>query len=559
MRPSHCLLLLPLLSTACRGDDEAEAALTVTPSLVLESPAAASWQAAGRTTASGEATQCEAVTVDGVDAALRGGAFQTKVDLVRGINLVEAVGIGANGDQVFVRQSVIAGDYNDPGQLVRDAILLRLNQGGLDTAMALVASMIDSETIEATVVALNPVYTDTYGVWGWDAVAISADVTELSFDEPKLTVTPMDGRLALTVVLPNVYVGLRAYGDIVGIDFDTTASLAASAAVVTADLSIDAVDGRLQAEMSGATVSLEGFSYDTALLPGDIEAYVFVDTIRATIEEQLLAQIEAMVPSLLDDTLAGLDPSFETELLGVTVSVEAEFSSATIDPDGVAMTVDVDVDVPSSGNQTYAGYLAAGPAEPRVDTHSDLSGSISDDLLNRVLFEAWRGGVLAMEMSTEDGSLSSALLIPLKATKGSISIHADLPPVVIDNQGALQAQMGELQIRIETPDGELGTFLDLSAHIEAPLDVVLADGELVLDIGDVAVTLMVRDSDWGASNEATTALVESMLPISTLMALLGDFSFPIPSLLGIEISSAEVYRDNSGVYTGLEAELTVAP
>jgi Glucodextranase, domain B len=557
MRPS-LLLLLPLLSTACKGHEEEAEALAITPSLVLEAPAAASWQAAGQATASGTATQCDSVTVDGVDATLRAGAFETKVDLVRGINLVEAVGLGANGDEVYVRQSVIAGDYNDPGQLVRDAMVLRLNQGGLDTAMALVASMIDSETIEATVVALNPVYTDTYGVWGWDAVTISADVTELSFDEPKLTATPTDGLLELTVVLPDVYVGLRAYGDVVGIDFDTTASLAATAAVVTADLSIAAVDGKLQAEMSNPTVSLEGFSYDTSLLPGDIEAYVFVDTIRATIEEQLLAQIEEMVPSLLDETLAGLDPSFETELIGVTVSVEAEFSSASIDPDGVEMTVDVDVDVPSSGNQTYAGYLAAGPADPRVDTHSDLSGSISDDLLNRVLFEAWRGGALAMEMSTEDGSLSSALLIPLKATQGSISISADLPPVVVDDQGALQAQMGELQIRIETPDGELGTYLDLSAHILAPIDVVLEAGELVLDIGDVDVTLMVRDSDWGASNEATTALVESMLPVSTLMALLGDFSFPIPSLLGIQIDSAEVYRDNSGVYTGLEAELSVA-
>lgn len=558
MRPSH-LLLLPLLSAACKGDEEDADALAITPSLVLESPAAASWQAAGKTTAAGTATQCDSVTVDGVDATLRAGAFETKVDLVRGINLVEAVGLGANGDEVYVRQSVIAGDYNDPGQLVRDAMLLRLNQGGLDTAMALVASMIDSETIEATVAALNPVYTDSYGVWGWDAVTISADVTELSFDEPKLTATPTDGLLELTVVLPDVYVGLRAYGDVVGIDFDTTASLAATAAVVTAELRIAAVDGALEAEMSNATVSLEGFSYDTALLPGDIEAYVFVDTIRGTIEEQLLAQIEEMVPSLLDETLAGLDPSFETELVGVMVSVAAEFSRATIDPDGVELTVDVDVDVPSSGNQTYAGYLAAGPAEPRVDTHSDLSGSISDDLLNRVLFEAWRGGALAMELSTEDGSLSSALLIPLKATQGSISIRADLPPVVVDDQGALQAQMGELQIRIETPDGELGSFLDLSAHILAPIDVVLEAGELVLDIGDVDVTLMVRDSDWGASNEATTALVESMLPVSTLMALLGDFSFPIPSLLGIQIDSAEVYRDNSGVYTGLEAELSIAP
>jgi hypothetical protein len=553
-----CLVSGALLLAACDREDAVEDAATFAPSLQLESPAVAAWEAAGRTTASGRATQCESVTVDGVEASLQGARFSTPIELVRGINMVEAVGQGADGDRVFVRQGVIAGDFADPGQAVQDALRLRLNQGGLDDLAARVASLVDSASIEASVLALNPVYEDSYGVFGWDAVEIAADVESLSFGEPKLSITPSRGELLLQVTLPDVHVGLRAYGDAVGIDFDTDASLSASAAVVEGSLAIDAVDGALTASLLGATVTLEGFSYDTSLLPGSIEDYLFVDTVRSTIEEQLVAQIEEMVPALVDETLAGLDPSFQTELLGLTVSIDASFRSATVDDDGVAMSVDVDVDVPSSGGMTYAGYLQAGGGAPRSDTSADLALAVSDDLLNRVLFEAWRGGAVALRLSTDDGSLSSALLIPLKASEGTITVQADLPPVIVEAEGGLQAQMGELRVRIETPGGELGSFLDLAVFLRAPLEVVLEEGELVLDIGDVDLDLMVRDSDWGASNEATTALVESMLPISTLMALLGDFSFPVPSLLGIQIDAATVRRDSGGVHTAIAAELSIA-
>ena len=79
--------------------------------------------------------------------------------------------------------------------------------------------------------------------------------------------------------------------------------------------------------------------------------------------------------------------------------------------------------------------------------------------------------------------------------------------------------------------------------------------ELVLDLGTPALTMMVRDSDWGASNEAITQLVEEMLPLDLMLALVGDLSFPLPELEGIGIASAYVGRDAAQAHTNIQIAL----
>ena len=52
-----------------------------------------------------------------------------------------------------------------------------------------------------------------------------------------------------------------------------------------------------------------------------------VDTIKGYIEDTLVSKIDEMVPPLLDDTLAGLDPSFSTEVMGQPLDVAFDFAS----------------------------------------------------------------------------------------------------------------------------------------------------------------------------------------------------------------------------------------
>lgn len=115
--------------------------------------------------------------------------------------------------------------------------------------------------------------------------------------------------------------------------------------------------------------------------------------------------------------------------------------------------------------------------------------------------------------------------------------------------------MGELIVNIDTPGGALGDHLQAAVNAFVPLEIVVEDGELTLKLGTPEVVLMVRESTMGATDEEMTRLVEDMLPIDVLFSLLGDFSFPLPALYGLEIDEGAAERDDSGVYTGLEVSL----
>lgn len=535
-------------------DKPAEEAPAPAPAglFVLQSPKGGEFLEEGSQEVSGKAVNLTEVQVNGVAAEVDAGTFVADVELARGVNVVEGSGVDATGHTIFDRNGVLVGEFEDDNGAVEDALLLRVNDGGLRRIGEIGADMLASQTISESITAINPVYSDSYA---WDYVIVAADVESVSYDTPEFAFKPRDGALGLQVTLPNLYVDIYAYGEAFGFDFDSDVSMWASAAVLSADLYITAQNGRIAVDIGEVTVELKDFGYDTSLLPGDVESYILVETIRDTITETLVEKVNEMVPPLLDETLSGLDPSFSTELMGLTVDLAFEFARVDIDDDGVALNLDMDVVIPSTGDHAGPGYLGADLGTPDLDTHADVSGAVSDNLLNRMLYEAWAGGLLDIRLSTDDGSLSALMLAPLKATEGTITVNALLPPVVVERDGELQAQMGELIVNIDTPGGALGDHLQAAVNAFVPLEIVVEGGELTLKLGTPEVVLMVRESTMGATDEEMTRLVEDMLPIDLLFSLLGDFSFPLPALYGLEIDEGAAERDDSGVYTGLEVSL----
>lgn len=547
------------LSLACSKDKTpVDQDLPAKPLLSLDSPAPASWMSAGATPVSGTSRDLRTVKINGAEATIgAGGDFAGQVTLKEGVSVVEARGLSLDGDELWVRHGVLAGRFEAPEGRIDEAAVVRLNQGGLDTLTGMVGGLLDADTINSAVSGMNPIYEDAYGFWGWDAVTIAANIEQVSFGAPVLSLQPGSGTLRLSGSIPSLQVDAYAWGDAVGIDFDSDVDLWASSADVSGSLSIEARDGKLEASLSDVSVTLIGFGYDTSLLPGSIEDYILVDTLRATIEEQVLAMVEEQVPAMLDEALAGLDISLETELLGQPLSIEAVFQDASIDNDGLLLSLGVAADMPAA-HSLGEGVLRSGMGEPTLDRNADLSAAFRDDLLNRMLFEAWAADVLSLSMNTYDGSLNSFLLTPLRATEGSIVVNAELPPVLVEVDGEPQIQVAELMVTIETPDGELGTRLLVAVAAFVDVALVHEDGEIALEMGEIELSLMVRESDWGASNEAVTALVEEMLPLETMLALVGNLSFPIPEIQGLRLEGVQVKRDPGGDHIGMTASLAVA-
>lgn len=549
-----------LALSACKGgeEEELERLDTYDARVVLESPAAGSWSPAGTIVATGRAKDTEAVTVMGQETRLDAeGAFRAEVELPRGISVVEASAKDPRGQEAFARNGVIAGDFVDPEGAVERAMAVRLNQGGLDDVLGLVGGYLEPATISSAATGLNPVYDDAYGVWGWDAVEIRADLEAIDFSTPQLEVSPSRGELTLSVALPDLLVELYAEGEAVGIDFDSDVTLMAERAEITGTLALDVEDGDIVAELVDAEVSLVGFSYDTSLLPGAVEDYLFVETIRGKIEEMLLVKIEEMVPSLLSDSLAGLDPSFDLELLGTPLSVAAGFASLSIDEQGVSLVVDVDSAAPAAGTKTYEGVLTTGHVSPAADSHADLGISISDDLLNDLLFELWRAGLMDMELSTDAGNLPVGLLAALGDDEGTLTTEAVLPPVVVQTESGFQLQFAELLLHIETENGK-GEILDFALAGFVDLDLEVVDGAIGLDLGEPELVIEARSALDGETIEGVTRTFEDKLPIDSLLLLVSALEFELPTLYGLSVADAAVDRASDGAHTDIRVTVAAA-
>ncbi len=506
---------------------------------------------------SGEARGMDSVTINGESVTIEGSQFSTDLPAERGVNLIEAVGTDSRGDTHFVRQGVLSGEFHAPDQQLGDALTIRLNRTGLTKATDLVGGLIDPVAISSGVTALNPVYEDSYGVLGWDAVNIQANVVDVGFDAPVITPDPKPNILEVEVAIPNVEIQANAQGDVVGIDFDQDVWVGSDAAIITANVLVGASNGELVIDVVQPTVELDGFWYDVSLIPGDIESYLLVDTLRGTLEDVLVGKLDEMLPGLLEGALADLDISVETELLGTPVSISADFAAATVDTAGIEIVTNVNVAVPQRSDKPWTGFLAApAVATPAPSQADDLGVSVSDDLLNNVLFQVWRGGLLNMELDSANGDIDPALLGQLGAKDAAkVILDANLPPVLIERGGATQVQLTELGVRVETPDGDNGEYLDLSVTAFVGLELVIEEGVLKLQLGEPNVIVDVRDSDWGASNNAITNLLADQLPIDTLLLLLGDIEFPLPSVAGISVNNGEAWRDQSGVHTGIGINL----
>jgi hypothetical protein len=549
------VLLLLTGCGGCKGAEEEAPVLYGDPSsLTVDSPGEGSWLADGAVTVSGLTENIDSVTVNGEAAALSGdGSYSTAVTLSRGINVIDVVGIEPDGDALSERRSVIAGDFADPAYEVEDGIQLRLNQGGINEMTDMIEGMVSAEEVaEAFGEDINPVFATDEVLWTWAA----ADLEDIDFGAVEITASP-DQMIELEVVLPDLVVDVYAYGEITAIDFTQDVSMTAERVVITGDLALGAADGILIVELIDPEVELQGFAYDTSLLPSFMEDYFFIESIQETIEDTLVEQLEAMVPALLDEQLEALDFSFETEVMAATVKVDASFSDVSVDEDGVEISVDVDVDVPSVGTQIYGGYLASGAGKPPIDKGADVAMVLSDELLNRLLFEVWRGGVLDMTLSTDDGSLEPAMLSLLRAEQGTVTVSADLPPVIVQGDDSLQVQVGELSIILETPGGELGerVVMDVAAFVD--LELSLDGNTIALDLGTPELVIAVRESDWGSSNEALTTLIEEMLPIELLLLALGALEFELPEFEGLSFGDAEIERSSSAYHTDIEVQLVI--
>lgn len=558
------------LLLACSGQAEAELAQPAVgdPSIRIEEPAAASYIAVGTHTLSGSGVDLVSVEVtpsggvvspteaEHVDAAFSGGRFEADVEARWGVNTYEALGTDAGGDTWLARRSVLAGTFSPAEGLVGQAAAFRIEADAFDTLANFVEGALDPIQLSAAMKGGPAVFEESFGILGLDAVSLSASVGSIDFDRPDLGVDPAPGALQMRLVLPAVQIELPVEGTVVGIGFDTHATVGCDQAIIAADVRFGTDgSGGLDIEVLDPTIELLGFWYDVSLLPGDAVEGLFTSNLQGILEDELVAQVQAGLPTLLDAALAGLQQPTELAFLDLTASLTPAFRSATVDNDGLAISIDLDVQVPIAGTKSAPGYLRADAGLPPL-TGVDLGMIASDDLVNRILFELWAGGVLDLTLDGSDGLLDPALFEELGGHNGgSITLDARLPPVLVQENGQPRLQVGEWLVRIDTPDGDNGEFLELACALSAGIDMEVAGGSLLGTVTEPQVSYIVRDTDWTARPETITRLVEDQLPVDELLGLLGTIAFPIPAIGGFTLDEAAIDRGQGGASTTISLDL----
>ncbi len=565
-RPLAMLTLLVACSDKAEVDDVQPA--VGSPSIRIDTPSAAAFLKVGTHNLTGAAVDLVSVDVTpqgGVitpteaersAATLSAGSFAADVTAAWGINTYEALGTDAGGDTWLARRSVLAGTFSPSQGPVEQAAQVRIETDAFDTLANMVENALDPVTLSKGLAGGPPVYEESFGILGLDAVELAASVGSIDFGPPDLGIDPVPGTLVIQLVLPTVEIGLPVDGAIVGIGFDTEVTIGCDQAIISGELRIGTDgEGGLDMEVLDPNIELRGFWYDVSALPGDALEGLFTSNLQGILEAQLIAQVEAGLPVLLDATLAGLQTPTELPFLETTAVITPGFRTALVDDNGLGLVMDLDVQVPIAGTKSAPGYLHGGASLPPL-TGTDLGMIVSDDLVNRVLHELWAGGVLDLSIDSDEGLLDADLFVEFGGTNGgSIALEAMLPPVLVQKDGAPRLQVGEWLLRVETPDGDNGEYVDFACALSAAIDLEIADGSLLGTVTDPQVSYIVRGTDWTARHETITRLVEGSLPVEDLLALLGTLEFPLPTIGTFTFDDAAITRDASGASTTLALDL----
>ncbi len=549
--------MLLLVALACKKDEPTPT--VVAPSIDVDSPAPGAFVDEGALHVVGQVTGLTDVTVNGAPAQLVGSHFDGVVDAGRGMVPIEVVGRDRNGNAWTRSYTVLAGEFAEAEGPIEDALLLRLNRQGLADIGELISGLLVPADLlydmTSTGYPVFNVYDDS--IWPLDDTNVDIYLTDLQFDPLVVSATPSNDLLHLDVRLPSLYVELETWGTIPLLSNTEGDRIVMSAEEVhiTADITMEVgPDGAVTASLENPSVQMPGFEISWEYLWDGVDWVLdlFLD-LQTMMEDAFVGALETSVPTLLSSVFGAFNTTFEMPILDKTVSMRMQLSDIRADPDGIAFGAHLAVNVPGGRARPGGGWLTSSRAvDPSPSRTAPLSAAISDDFLNRAMYEMWSGDLISMTLSTEDGSLDALMLAPLGATAGSVTVNAGLPPAIVERDGQFVAQLGEVALRLDTPGGDKGDFLDVVLGGESALEVTIEDNELRLDIGTPDLRFAVVDSDWGASNDTITTLLEQQLPLDVILLLLGEIAFPLPEIPEITIQRATAERDPSGVHTDLE-------
>ncbi len=512
--------------------------------LEITSPVAGSFISRSDVHVAGQFQSIENLIMNGasVDVQNHGNfGFDTVIDT--GMNFFEFTAIGLDGVEYLDRRSILNGRYLDADQTLQESVGVFLGEEGLTSLGGAAAEMIDAQSLTDYIAASNPVYTDSVQI-EWAIIELGFYIDQITFDSAEVKIIPANNMLQIEVDLHNTYVDGRVLADLYGlglIDDDFEFDLSADTSKLFFDVTPSLVNGEITIEPAGGRVQFDGFAYDIGGLSDFVETFVYVEEIRSLIEDALYSQVEAIVVPMVEEAISGFELSTVVDVLDTTVEVEGEISWLNVTNDGMALYMDIDLDVPRQ-RTIENGFLASSEAAPNFDLSSSAEAVLSDNLLNMALYRLWEGGAFDAEFSTADGTMDSVVTSLLESDDVTMKMRPMMPPVIITRGNTLMMEFGEVEIEVETPKGSWGENSLWVISGSAEVDANIVDGLLNLELINPETSVIVRENDWGMDVLNATTTVERLMPFDMVIERFGGVSLPLPSIPGINLSGIGLER-----------------
>lgn len=549
MRILSCVLVFGL---ACRSETPIVETELPRPTFQITSPERASWNPAGTAVITGELKHIDRLLINGEAYPSEDGPLAIPIELTPGIQTLEIEAVGLDGTRLFDRRSILAGNFAQPDGSHTDLALSRINQGGLDDVAVIVAEAVDVQFFNQDFSTINPVVDLEYSM----GTGLEVALKNIYFNEPHIELNAVENQLEVEVTLPNVYVDSDALVSVLWMESVDDLEFRADYAVGTLHLKLDALDGNVVIDPTYSEVIFEGFEYDLSLIPGEfIEDNVYQESIKQSIEDGLAWCMETLIPEILVDMQEDLGSSFEIDFWGAQFVLETVPSDVGVDNDGVWVDLGLDITA-AAQEQIGEGYLYTGTDTPSPDTLADGSLMVSDDAINRVLYELWTSGLFSQTLSTRDGTIQNDTLTQYGVRELTVMTHAGLPPVLLDQDGSLEIQMGEIDLHLMTPNFGLGELMVLRLAAKMNLDVVFENGFVRPVLSNLQIQPDVLETDWMEDEENMVELLEKFVTPELLLGSLENIEIPIPSIDGLTIDSAQVDRTNPAAHTSLELNIS---
>jgi len=493
----------------------------------------------------------QSLHVNGGAVSLNASVLQLPLSLKRGINTLAFRGAGFDDALHTDTRSILSGQFGNPDQTLKETTGLFLGPAGLKDLGKEAMDSLSPEWATEAIQAQNPVYTDTAKWNGWE-VDLALVVDRIQFSDKDITIQPSKDQLSLEINIQQLQADVRMEWDAYGwFDDDIEGEIWAESIRFNLELSPTLNHQKLQIETLGGDLSLLGMGFDFENAPDFIENLVAEDKgLIESVEDLLFEEIQNVIAPAIEDALAELSTSQSVDALGTTLEMEMELSALTVSKDGVLFSADVYLDVENQ-KPTDKGFLST-PSEPLQSSHPEhMEAILSDNLVNLTLYRLWQGGAFDGRYSTEDGTLSPLFGMYFESDTTTVQIRADMPPVVVHQNGELRLQLGEMVLELSTPGGLLGDHATIVLSGSGRAALGLGDSSLSLRADEPDLEVFVRENDWKMSAaEASEKLVE-MLPMDLIVDHFRKVEIPFFSLPGMEGSDLQLTRTAQGTQTSI--------